>query len=215
MSWLAIDTATARLSVAIGGDGTDVAERHLDGPRQHARALLPLIDEALAARGDTLAALEAVIVADGPGSFTGLRVGAAVAKGLHDALGLAVYSAPSLLGCALARHEAVRVVATSEALRGEVYAAAYEFAAGQVRELIAPHLVPRERAGEVAPGAVLIQDLEADARRLLALRAWSDGLTRIARVEAWSPYYGRPAEAQARWEREHGRPLTHSSGLAG
>jgi tRNA threonylcarbamoyladenosine biosynthesis protein TsaB len=215
MSWLAIDTATSRLSVAAGSSGADAVERHLDGPRQHARALLPLIDDALAARAETLAALEAVVVADGPGSFTGLRVGAAVAKGLHDALRIPVYSAPSLLACALARQEAGRVVATSEALRGEVYAVLYEFADGQVRQLLAPHVMARDRVSEIAPGAVLLQDLAVDARRLLALRAWSGGLARISQVEAWTPEYGRPAEAQARWEREHGRPLTHSSRMAG
>jgi tRNA threonylcarbamoyladenosine biosynthesis protein TsaB len=215
MSWLAIDTATSRLSVAVGRSGADAVERHLDGPRQHARALLPLIDDALEALAESLASLTAVVVADGPGSFTGLRVGAAVAKGLHDALGLPVYSAPSLLGCALARQEAGRVVATSEALRGEVYAAVYEFAGGQVRQLSAPHVVPKQRLSELAPGATLVQDLVVDARRLLALRAWKHGLVQIAQVEEWTPEYGRPAEAQARWEREHGRPLTHSSGLAG
>ncbi|HET7111819.1 MAG TPA: tRNA (adenosine(37)-N6)-threonylcarbamoyltransferase complex dimerization subunit type 1 TsaB [Gemmatimonadales bacterium] len=215
MSWLAIDTATSRLSVAVGSSGADAVERHLDGPRQHARALLPLIDDALAAQAVSLAALEAVVVADGPGSFTGLRVGVTVAKGLHHALGLPVYSAPSLLGCALAREGAGRVVATSEALRDEVYAVLYEFANGQIRQLLAPHVLPKQRAGELAPGAVLVQDLVVDARRLLALREWSGGLARIPQVEAWTPEYGRPAEAQARWEREHGRPLTHSSGLAG
>jgi tRNA threonylcarbamoyladenosine biosynthesis protein TsaB len=215
VSWLAIDTATGRLSVAIGLSGTDGVERHLDGPRQHARALLPLVNEALESRHESLADLEAVIVADGPGSFTGLRVGASVAKGLHDALGLPLYTASSLLGCAVAEHQAGRVVVTSEALRGEVYAAAYGFADGRVEQIVAPRVVPREQAGELMPGAVLVQDRQVDARRLLELRGWRGGLELIAQVEAWTPEYGRPAEAQARWEREHGRPLTHSSGLAG
>ena len=215
MSWLAIDTATGRLSVAVGPSATDSVERHLDGPRQHARALLALVDEALAAREESLADVEAVIVANGPGSFTGLRVGASVAKGLHHALGLPVYTAPSLLGCAVAEHQAGLVVATSEALRGDVYAAAYGFAGGQVEQLMAPRVVPREQAGALVPGAVLMQDQQVDARRLLGLRAWKRGLEPIAQVEAWTPEYGRPAEAQARWEREHGRPLTHSSGMAG
>jgi tRNA threonylcarbamoyladenosine biosynthesis protein TsaB len=215
MSWLAIDTATGRLSVAVGLSATDAVERHVDGPRQHARALLPLVDEALTAREESLADVEAVIVADGPGSFTGLRVGAAVAKGLHDALGLPIYSAPSLLGCAVAEHRAGCVVVTSEALRGEVYAAVYRFAGGQVEQVVAPRVVPKEQASALMPGAALLQDQRVDARRLLALREWQHGLKLIARVEAWTPEYGRPAEAQARWEREHGRPLTHSSGMAG
>ena len=215
MSWLAIDTATPRLSVAVGLSGADAVERHLDGPRQHARALLALVEEALVARAESLAAVEAVVVADGPGSFTGLRVGASVAKGLHDALGIPVHAAPSLLGCAVTEHRAGRVVVTSEALRGEVYAAGYEFAGGRVQEVFPPRVVARAQVPALAAGALLIQDRIADARQLLALREWEDGLVRIGAVEAWTPEYGRPAEAQARWEREHGRPLSHSSGMAG
>ncbi len=215
MSWLAIDTATGRLSVAVGLSAADIVERHVDGPRQHARALLPLVDEALAARQESLADVEAVVVADGPGSFTGLRVGAAVAKGLHDAVGLPIYTAPSLLGCAMAEHRAGRVVVTSEALRGDVYAAVYDFAEGRVDQIMAPKVVPREQVGALAPGAVLVQDQQVDARRLLELREWEHGLVPVAQVESWTPEYGRPAEAQARWEREHGRPLTHSPGMAG
>lgn len=215
MSWLAIDSATPRLSVAVGVTGADAVERHLDGPRQHARALLVLVDDALAARAESRDAIEAVVIADGPGSFTGLRVSAAVAKALHQALGVPVYSAPSLLGCAVGQADAGQVLVTSEALRGDVYAALYGFADGRVREVIAPRVVPKAEAALLAPGAVRLHDTVVDARRLLALREWQQGLHEIGRLEAWTPEYGRPAEAQARWEREHGRPLTHSSGMAG
>jgi tRNA threonylcarbamoyl adenosine modification protein YeaZ len=215
VSWLAIDTASPRLSVAVGESGADAVERHLDGPRQHARALLALVDGALAARQETLAAIKAVVLADGPGSFTGLRVGAAVAKGLHHALGVELYTASSLLGCALAEQAEGTVVVASEALRGDVYAAVYAFAAPRVRTVLAPRVGARAAVGELAPGAVVLPDAVVDARRLLALREWDGGLVQVGQVEAWTPEYGRPAEAQARWEREHGRPLTHSSGLAG
>lgn len=215
MTWLALDTASVRLSVAAGTSDADAVERHVDGPRQHARALLPLVDEVLSARGETLSDVEALIVADGPGSFTGLRVGAAVAKGLHDARGLEVYTAPSLLGCAVVGRGAGTVLVTSEALRGDVYAAVYQFGASRVRCLAGPLVIRREDAASLAPDAVALHAVAVDARRLLALRHLDGGLMRLDDAGRWTPVYGRPAEAQARWEREHGRPLTHSSRMAG
>jgi tRNA threonylcarbamoyl adenosine modification protein YeaZ len=215
MSWLALDTATGRLSVAAGTDGANAVERHVDGPRQHASALLTLVDEVLAARSETLLDVVSLIVADGPGSFTGLRVGAAVAKALHDACGLPVHVAPSLLGCAVLQREAGQVLVTSDALRGDVYAAVYQFDAAAVRCLAGPLVIPREEATSLAPAAARLHAVPVDACRLLALRQLGGGLEELSDVAAWIPVYGRPAEAQARWEREHGRPLTHSSRLAG
>ena len=71
---------------------------------------------------------------DGPGSFTGLRVGAAVAKALVQARGLPLWTAPSLLvrAAGVAR-DGRTVLAVADALRGELYAAAYRFDAGGCR----------------------------------------------------------------------------------
>jgi hypothetical protein len=50
---------------------------------------------------------------------------------------------------------------------------------------------------------------------LLGLLDESGGATQVDPVEGWQPQYGRPAEAQARWEMAHGRPLPDSIGLVG
>ena len=215
MSWLAFDTATDRASVALSARG-DVLERHADGARGHARQLLPMIDELLKELDVSLTDLDGVIVADGPGSFTGLRVGAAVAKALHDAVGLTLFSAPSLLGRALAGVDrGVPVLVTSDALRGDVYAAVYGFDDSAVQTLHAPGVVAREDVASLWNGAVEMEETPADARRLIKLVAWSEGLDVISDVAGWTPEYGRPAEAQAQWERTHGRALAHPPGLAG
>ena len=214
MTWLAVDTATTRLSVAARHEGR-MAEGHVDGPRQHARALLSLVEEVLAGLGTALPQVEAVVVADGPGSFTGLRVGAAVAKALHDARGIPVYVAASLRASAVALREAGEVLVTADALRGEVYAAVYAFTDVAVRTLAAPRAMDAAAARALAPSARLLHDPRADARNLLALAGLSGGLELVADVAAWVPTYGRPAEAQARWEQAHGRPLPAPPSLAG
>ena len=80
-NWLAIDTATDVASVAVSVGDRTVA-RSTRGARQHAAQILPLVQEVLALAQLPLAQLEGVVVGDGPGSFTGLRIGWAVAKGL-------------------------------------------------------------------------------------------------------------------------------------
>ena len=87
-----------------------------------------MIDAVLREAGVRLDAVRGIVLSDGPGSFTGLRVGAAVAKALVQARGLPLWIAPSLMvrAAGVARPGAT-VLAVSDALRGELYAAAYRF----------------------------------------------------------------------------------------
>lgn len=235
--WLALETATDRLGLAIGS-GAEGAVRQLElaGARQHARALLPMADALLREAGIGPRDLTGVVVADGPGSFTGLRVGAAVAKALVRSGGLELRTAPSLLVRAVAAGVAdAPVLAVANALRGEVYAAAYRLAGGRVETLLAPGVFrPAELMERLpAPGAVVgeappetlaalaswtghpVVTPPAGAPRaamLLALLALDGGTTAVADAAGWEPVYGRPAEAQARWEQTHGRPLAHPGG---
>jgi tRNA threonylcarbamoyladenosine biosynthesis protein TsaB len=216
MTWLALDTATDRASVAIGRSFESAREEHLDGARRHATAVLPIIDRLLAAMALSLAEIRGIIVADGPGSFTGLRVGASIAKALADTRGLPVLTTPSLMARALAASTTdVPVVVTSNALRGDLYVAVYRFGI-RVDTLVAPTVLPEARLGEVAPaGSIDASGMPADARQLIALTALAGGSMPVDDVRGWEPVYGRPAEAQAQWERSHGRPLSSAPGLAG
>ena len=133
---LALDTATDRASVALGYVGDRRVERESAGARRHAAALLPMIDAAARARPASRSMTSArVVLSDGPGSFTGLRVGAAVAKALVQARGLPLWIAPSLLVRAprVPPGPARWSLAVADALRGELYAAAYRFDAAGVR----------------------------------------------------------------------------------
>lgn len=217
MSWLALDTSSDRASVAVGHSGEDAVERHADGSRTHARTLLGLVDAALDARGLVPSELTGIILADGPGSFTGLRVSAAVAKGLHDALRLPVFVASTLAGRALAALGGApgKAIVTSDALRGDIFLAEYHVSNGSIVTVVPPTVVARHSV-RVPPGAILCAQGESpiDARWLIALQHLGGGTCQPEPFSGWAPFYGRPAEAQARWEREHGRTLEHSPGVA-
>jgi tRNA threonylcarbamoyladenosine biosynthesis protein TsaB len=235
--WLALDTATDQASVALGTPGSDAAyEENISGARRQAAALLPTIELLLRRAGATLDQLQGIVLSDGPGSFTGLRVGASAAKALVQARGLPLWTAPSLLvrASGVAQPDAL-VVAVSNALRGEVYSAGYRFLAEGIRtelipsvrrpaDLLESHLRPDLVVGE-APSELLsvLEDWAGRpvigppassprASRLLSLLGVAGGARQVVSVREWEPVYGRPAEAQARWERAHGRPLSDSVG---
>ncbi len=221
MTWLAIDTATARASVAAGTSAANAVEETLDGARQHARALIPMVERVLARRGLGLRDVEGVIVADGPGSFTGLRVSAAFAKALVDARGVPLRTAPSLLARASAAVQSApsgsAVMATADALRGDLYAGAWRLFSARVEALLVPRVIRADALPGLAGrlGARVIGDEPASARWLLELLGREGGTVLVDHVQSWEPVYGRPAEAQAKWEREHGHRLPDPAGAPG
>lgn len=235
---LAIDTATDQASVALGVTGGDPLEENLTGARRHAAALLPMIQSVLRRAGASLDNVSGIVLSDGPGSFTGLRVGASVAKALVYARGLPLWVAPSLLvrAAGVARDDSV-ILAVASALRGEVYAGAYRFLADRIHTELIPSVRRPEDLmnGTLKPAVVvgeapddILAELESwvgrpvigpplgapHAAQLLGLVDRAGGARRVDAAE-WEPEYGRPAEAQARWEIAHGRPLPDSVGSPG
>ena len=91
MNILAVDTAGKTAAVAVLRDDTLLYEAQSNNGLTHSETLLPMIDTALKASGLTMDELDVLGVTNGPGSFTGLRIGAATAKGLGLALGAPVY----------------------------------------------------------------------------------------------------------------------------
>jgi len=236
---LAIETATDRASVALGVPGADPLEENVAGARRHAATLVPMIQSLLRRAGASLDDVTGIVLSDGPGSFTGLRVGASVAKALVQARSLPLWVAPSLLVRAAGAARADELVlAVAGALRGEVYAAAYRFLPERIHTELAPSV---RRPDQLVHGgftpAVVVGEAPADiiavlegwvgravigppdgsphATRLLGLVGRAGGARRVDAVSEWEPVYGRPAEAQARWEMAHGRPLPDSVGSPG
>lgn len=226
--WLALDTATDRAALALGRPGDLRASETIIGARRHASALLGSLSTLLERAGTSLPGIEGLVLADGPGSFTGLRVSATVAKALIHARTMPLWVTPSLLVCARAADRTGTgqpVLAVSNALRGELFAAAYRFLPGRVESLLAPGVygpgairtaVPSP-AAIVGPAAATLggEPTWPEGSDLLDLVGLAGGVARVEDVAAWEPVYGRPAEAQTQWELKHGRPLAHSTGHAG
>jgi len=235
--WLAIDTATDVASVAVGSAEHIAAVRSIRGARQHAAQIVPLIQQVLAVAKLRLGQVTGIIVGDGPGSFTGLRIGWAAAKGMAHDRELPLVAIPSLLGAAHAAHgeTAGPVVACFDALRGQVFGAMYEFAAGRVETLLPPGVFTLAELARVAParpvlalgdGAeryrdevvswigrppVDLETLPPIAESLLRLTSYEGARRELDDTDTAEPEYGRPAEAQVKWEARYGRPLPNSS----
>lgn len=120
---LALDTSTETGSVAVGRGGRLLAEATLSVGPGHSSALLPAVDWVVRAAGLAPGDLAAVVVGGGPGSFTGLRIAAATAKGMVRALGVPLFAYSGLLAAAAGHWGAGRpVCALFDARRRDVYA---------------------------------------------------------------------------------------------
>ena len=123
---LSLNTSTKQYSLALLESETVLGEYLLSSGSSHYRDLMPCIDELLKRASLSPEQLEGVTVAIGPGSFTGIRVGLAVAKGLSQGLGIPLIGVPTLAGLAsqiyYARKDICPVVTSR---KGEVFAALF------------------------------------------------------------------------------------------
>ena len=136
---LALDTATAPGGVAVGRNGTVLGEVVLDTAPRHSEQVLPAIEQALRSAGATVRDVTAVVVGAGPGSFTGVRIAAAIAKGLVHARALPLHAFSSLLAAAVSAGMTERAVcALFDARRGEAYAGCWRQQEGAMETLLEP-----------------------------------------------------------------------------
>lgn len=208
---LGLDTATDRATVAVGTATGSRREVALPARRELSRDIERVTAELLAGGGATVRDLTGVIVADGPGSFTGLRIGIAFAKGVCRAAGLPLWAAPSMLGAAVTASRSagatvgrLTVVVEYDALRGEVYRAVYGFESGAVTALAPPQLEPAGSRVDSYAACAMAGEPQASAASLILLTAVREGAVRVPDPASWEPAYGRRAEAEARRLRRGG-----------
>ena len=141
MRLLAIETATPAQGVALAEDELVLAETAYEAKGNRGGLLLPAVDRVLQKAGLASRDLDAVVVSVGPGSFTGLRVGLATAKGLALGAGATVVGVPTLEALAEGyAHTNVTICALLDAYRGEAYMALFR-RTGSALERLSPDAV--------------------------------------------------------------------------
>lgn len=179
---LAIDTATdaAAVALAVGGE---TRVRRL-GWRASFTETAPAIEALLAEAGTGWGSLEAVGVPAGPGSFTGLRVGAAMALAVAEARGAALHAVPTLeaVAEAFAGPGDLAVCASLDARRGRRYAAKYERTEGGWRLVEGPVDVPPE-AVEAMAGAWPVVGADRPPRSGEKAASVAEAVARLIRAD--------------------------------
>lgn len=215
---LALESSTSTGSVAVGDERGVRAEMVLNVVGAHSSALLPAVDDVVRAAGLTPRELAGVVVGAGPGSFTGLRIAAATAKGVVHGLGVPLFAYSSLLVAAVSGWAASGpVCALFDARKKDVFAGCWSFAEdGSIEPIMEPtaltidELISRFAGGAVpvfvGDGAILhAEDLRAAlggrvmplevgmprASALLWLAANAPALGRVEDAGAWEPEYVR------------------------
>ena len=143
MRILGIESSSRRGSVALLEGERLIASVEHEQANSHAERLLPLLEQLLVEAGWPKSSLDRLAVGVGPGSFTGLRAGIALAEGLSVGLDRPLWGVGSLLAMArgaLAESDGP-CCALLDARRSELFAAVYDH---QLRELCAPHALPLE-----------------------------------------------------------------------
>lgn len=127
MRVLAIDSSGLTATVAIVEDDTTIAEFTINYKKTHSQTLLPMIDEMVKMVEADLNTIDAIAVAGGPGSFTGLRIGSATAKGLGLALGKPLIHIPTAEAMAYSIYGCEDIICPiMDARRNQVYTGIYQ-----------------------------------------------------------------------------------------
>jgi tRNA threonylcarbamoyladenosine biosynthesis protein TsaB len=218
MITLALDAATYQGSVAVLEEDRVLVQRTTEMRGRDAERLMPAVDMALKDAGMGIDRIERIVCGGGPGSFTSLRIAASIAKGLAIGRGLSLFAVSSLALVVAGNvsdgpRGVRRYLAALDAMRGDSYVQELEHLEGCVRITAEPRLMRSEMVvsaaeglGARAVGPDLPQNWSPHARGV-ALLLESILASKPVDLSSWEPMYGRMAEAQVKWEAEHGRPL--------
>ncbi|MCI5730830.1 MAG: tRNA (adenosine(37)-N6)-threonylcarbamoyltransferase complex dimerization subunit type 1 TsaB [Eubacterium sp.] len=159
MKILGIDSSGLVATVAIQSNDILVGEYTIHNKKTHSQTLLPMIQDMLRMAEVPVEELDAIAVAAGPGSFTGLRIGAATAKGLGQALNIPLVAVPSLEGLAynLAGADAL-VCPIMDARRNQAYYGIYDVS-GEMPVVVAEQ--------DAAPIDTVLQKVRETGREII------------------------------------------------
>ena len=128
MILLAIESSSLVASIAIMSDDTLLGEYTTNFKKTHSQTLLPMMNELVQMTGISMADVDAIVISGGPGSFTGLRIGAATAKGLGLALEKPLVNVPTVDAIAYNLYGTDKLICPMmDARRNQTYTGIYEF----------------------------------------------------------------------------------------
>ena len=216
MKVLAFDTSSKALSLAILEDKQVLAETTINIKKNHSITLMPAIDFLMASLDWTPKDLDRIVVAEGPGSYTGLRIAVATAKTLAHTLNIELVGMSSLLALVPYQQEGL-FVPLMDARRNNVYAGFYE----NVKPVMPEAHLPFERVIELINGASqvtfvgevgpFVEQIQEHLPRTnfketlpnaanLALWAWDK---EAASLHDFVPNYLKRVEAEENWLKNH------------
>ena len=216
MKVLAFDTSSKALSLAILEDKQVLAETTINIKKNHSITLMPAIDFLMAGLDLTPKDLDRIVVAEGPGSYTGLRIAVATAKTLAHTLNIELVGMSSLLALVPSQQEGL-VVPLMDARRNNVYAGFYE---NENPVLPEAHLSFAEVLEQVkdAEQVTFVGEVGAFAEQIqerLPQANYQETLPNAANLALWAwdkevdslhdfvPNYLKRVEAEENWLKNH------------
>lgn len=146
---VALDTSTECCLVALGKEDELLAESSQIAPRAHQKILLSQLNGLLEERSLTVKDVSLIVIGQGPGSYTGLRVGFATARALAQALKIPIFTFPSFEAIAAPFFpQAKSVLVAMDAKRNQIYLALYTWES-KLKVVVPPSVYSREEAGKV------------------------------------------------------------------
>lgn len=137
MNILAIETTGAEASVAIINENEEVSMEASDQKLNHLQNLMPMVDILLSKRRMTIDDVDYIAVSEGPGSFTGIRIGVSSARALAQALDLKTISVPTLKSFLYHDSNYKGIICPIfDARRSQVYGGAYQWIDGNASEVV-------------------------------------------------------------------------------
>ena len=138
MKILALDSSGLVASAAIVENDVTIAEYTINHKKTHSQTLLPMLDEIKQMTELELSTIDAIAIACGPGSFTGLRIGSATAKGLGLALDIPIIPVPTVDSLAYNLYGSQKLICPlMDARRNQVYTGLYTFEGEELVTLVA------------------------------------------------------------------------------
>ncbi len=207
---LLLDTSNQALSVAVNRDGKMIAEINTNYKKTHSETLVDNIQKVLSIADIKKNHIDRIIVAKGPGSYTGVRIGITVAKMLAKQLNIPIYSVSSLFVLAVSNHITGNAVPLIDARRGHVYGAVYNIQEDDYTEVIAPAYIEFSTlAADIDEGVFLLNSQE---KITIDIDEYTHVTPRISEAERYKkalkledadqlvPDYLRISEAERNWQ---------------